>query len=133
MDIRMDELDNNHEVLVSRVEDFEDNMQVVKTDVDVLRIEMSSFNKDIRDVEMLVDNVHLCLEKVEDCVDGFMSLLHSQTGVAAASSYAALYEAQRMEKELRSLIEGVRATLCPDASRGDCPSQTLHNEGTLAI
>jgi hypothetical protein len=27
----------------------------------------------------------------------------------------------------------VRATLHPDASRGDCPSQTLRNEGTLAV
>jgi hypothetical protein len=106
MDIHMDELDKNHEVLVSRVEDTEDDMQIVKTDVDVLRIEMSSFNKDIKDIEMLVDNAHLRLEKVEDHVDGFMSLLCSQTGVTAASSCAALCEVQRVEKELHLLIEG---------------------------
>jgi hypothetical protein len=106
MDIHMDELDKNHEVLVSRVEDTEDNMQIVKTNVDILRIEMSSFNKDIKDIEMLVDNAHLRLEKVEDHVDGFMSLLCSQTGVTAASSCAALCEVQRVEKELHLLIEG---------------------------
>jgi hypothetical protein len=106
MDICMDELDKNHEVLVSRVEDTEDDMQIVKTDVDVLRIEISSFNKDVKDIEMLVDNCHLCLEKVEDCVDGFVLLLRSQTGVAAGSSRVALLEVQRVEKELHPLIEG---------------------------
>jgi predicted nuclease with TOPRIM domain len=79
MDCRVDELDKNHKVLVSRSEDTEDDMQVVKTDVDVLRIEMSFFNKDVKDVEMSVDNVHFCLEKVEDRVDSFVSLLCSQT------------------------------------------------------
>jgi hypothetical protein len=44
----MDKLDKNHEGLVSRVEDTEDDMQIVKTDVDILRIEMSSFNKDVK-------------------------------------------------------------------------------------
>jgi hypothetical protein len=55
---------------------------------------------------MSVDNSHLHLEKVEDRVDGFMLLLHSQTGVAAAFSCAALLEVQRVEKELHPMIEG---------------------------
>jgi hypothetical protein len=55
---------------------------------------------------MSVDNCHLRLEKVEDCVDGFVLLLHSQTGVAVASSHAALLEVQRVEEELHPLIEG---------------------------
>jgi hypothetical protein len=106
MDICMDELAQNHEVLVSRVEDSEDDMQIVKTNIDILRIEMSSFNKDVKDVKMSVDNCHLHLEKVEDHVDSFVSLLCSQTGVTAASSCVALMEAQRVEKELHSQIEG---------------------------
>jgi hypothetical protein len=106
MDVRMDKLDKNHNVLVSRVKDVEDDMRVIKTDINVLRIEMSSFNKDIKDVEMSVDNAHLHLEKVEDCVDGFVSLLRSQTGVMAASSRVALFEAQRVEKEFCPMIEG---------------------------
>jgi hypothetical protein len=75
MDVQMDKLDKNHKVLVSRVKDTEDNMQVIKTNINVLRIGMSSFNKDVKDVEMSVDNTHLHLEKIEDHVDGFVSLL----------------------------------------------------------
>jgi hypothetical protein len=106
MDVRMDKLDKNHDVLASRVEDAKDDLQVVKTNIDALRIEMSSFNRDVKDVKMLVDNTHLHLEKVEDCVDGFMSLLCSQTGIAAASSHVALFEVQRVEKGLCPMIEG---------------------------
>jgi hypothetical protein len=106
MDTKMDELYNNHGVFVSQVEDVEDDMKVIKTDIDVLRIEMSSLNRDLRGNDMSVNNVHICLEKVEDCVDGFVLLLCSQTGVAAASSRAASFEAQRVEKELHLSVEG---------------------------
>jgi hypothetical protein len=37
----------NHKVLVSRTEDLEDDMQVIKTDLDVMKIEMSSYRQDV--------------------------------------------------------------------------------------
>jgi hypothetical protein len=48
MDVRMEESSQNHEVLVSRVEDLEDDMQVVKTDTNILRIKMSSYHRDVK-------------------------------------------------------------------------------------
>ena len=55
------------------MEDVEDEMQVAKTDIDILQTRMSSsegevskLQSDMWDIEMSVDNSHLCLEKVED-------------------------------------------------------------------
>jgi hypothetical protein len=59
MDVRMGESSQNHEVLVSRVEDLEDDMQVVKTDTDILRIEMSSYCRDINVIEASVKDVFM--------------------------------------------------------------------------
>jgi hypothetical protein len=47
-----------HQVFNSRMEDVEEDLQVLKTDVDVMRIEMSSFGKDMKDVEASIDNAH---------------------------------------------------------------------------
>ena len=64
------------------MEDVEDEIQVMKMDINILRIWMSSTEGDVDvvkqglwDVEMSVDNFHLCLRKVEDHVDGFVDSL----------------------------------------------------------
>jgi uncharacterized protein YoxC len=112
MDVRMGESSQNHEVLVSRVEDLEDDMQVVKTDTDILRIKMSSYCRDInvieasvKDVEMAADNAHLCLEKVEDCVDGFVESARRISVVSETNSKLLGMEIQRIQWETHGQIE----------------------------
>ena len=63
--------------------------------------EANVFKKGLQDVEMLVDNSHLHLEKVEDCVDGFIESLwrYSQTSLM---NYCLLgSEIQRVQREWR--------------------------------
>jgi hypothetical protein len=47
MESRMEELILNHNVAISRIEDCEDNMQVCKGDINVIKIEQASMGKDI--------------------------------------------------------------------------------------
>jgi hypothetical protein len=57
-----------HQAFNNCLEDVENEMLVCKTDVDVFHIQMSSLEKDIKNVEMSVDNSQLCMEKIEDQV-----------------------------------------------------------------
>jgi seryl-tRNA synthetase len=57
-----------HQAFDIHMEDAEEDLNVLKNDVDVMKIQMSSVEKDIKDVEMSIDNTHLRLEKVEDWV-----------------------------------------------------------------
>jgi chromosome segregation ATPase len=120
MDVRMDELSQNHEVLVSRTEDLEGDMQVIKTDLDMMKIEMSSYRQDVerlektsnaweasvKDVEMSVDNAHLCLEKVEDRVDGMVSSIRSMSSLSASNARSLGLEIQRVQGESRMQLDG---------------------------
>ena len=71
-----------HQAFNTHMEDMENDMQVVKMDVNVLQIRMSStegevprLQSNIRDLGMSMDNSHLRLEKVEDRVDGLVESL----------------------------------------------------------
>ena len=70
MDTRLDGLDWAQEEFYQafdvRMEDIEEDVQVLKNDMDVVKIKMSSVHKDIKDIEASVDNAHFWLEKVED-------------------------------------------------------------------
>jgi chromosome segregation ATPase len=57
---------------IIRLEDVEDNMQVCKNDIDVMKIQLLALEKDVKDMEISIDNSHLHLEKLEDQVDGFV-------------------------------------------------------------
>jgi hypothetical protein len=48
------------------MEDVEEDVQVLKNNIDVMRIQMSSVEKDVKDIEMSIDNAHLWLEKDKD-------------------------------------------------------------------
>jgi hypothetical protein len=60
----------------------------------------------IKDVEMSVDNTHLCLEKVEDCVDGFVETARRISVVSETNSKSLGMEIQRIHQETRGQIEG---------------------------
>ena len=61
-----------HQAFDNHLEDIEDKMLVVKTSVDIFQIQMSSMEKDIKDVEMSVDNSQLRMEKLKDQVEGLV-------------------------------------------------------------
>jgi hypothetical protein len=56
--------------IVSRLEDTEDDMQICKNDIDVLRIEQASTGSDIRMLEASMDSVHEQLEDLGGRMDG---------------------------------------------------------------
>jgi archaellum component FlaC len=64
-----------HQAFNNRLEDMEDDMQICKNDMDVFKIQISSVEKDVKDVEISIDNAHLRLEKVEDQVNRFVDQL----------------------------------------------------------
>jgi chromosome segregation ATPase len=88
------------------MEDVKEDIYVLKNDVDVLRIRLSSTKKDVKDVKASINNTQFCLEMVEDCVDGLAQSIQSNTGISSSQSHAALLEVQRVEKELPPMIEG---------------------------
>jgi hypothetical protein len=91
-----------HQAFNNRMEDVEDEMVVCKNNINVFRIQMSTLEKDIKDVEMLVDNTQLRLEKVEDQVEGFvglMSWLSQQSSVFQVNHQLLGEEIQRVQQE----------------------------------
>ena len=48
-----------HQAFDNQLKDVEDEMQICKTDLDVLHIQMSGWEKEVKDLEMSVDNAHL--------------------------------------------------------------------------
>ena len=48
-----------HQTFDNQLEDVEDEMQVCKMDVDVFWIQLLLMEKDVKDIEMSVDNTHL--------------------------------------------------------------------------
>jgi hypothetical protein len=79
MDTRMEEMNQNHDITISQLEDVEDDMQVVKNDIDVVKIQLSSAEREICLLNLSMDNAHKQLEDLGDRVDGFVgSLRHQQ-------------------------------------------------------
>jgi hypothetical protein len=66
MDTHLDGIDcaqeEFHQVFDVRMEDVQEDVQVLMNDVDVVKIEMLSVHKDIWDVEMSVNNTQLRME-----------------------------------------------------------------------
>jgi hypothetical protein len=63
MESRMEESILNHGVVISRVEDCEDDMQVCKGDIDAIKIEQASM---VRDIRMLEGAMGVTQEDLED-------------------------------------------------------------------
>jgi hypothetical protein len=85
-----------------------------------MKIEMSSYHQDVerlekstnawdssmRDVKMSVNNAHLRLEKVEDCVDGMVSSIRSVSSLSTTNARALGLEIQRVQGESRMQLDG---------------------------
>jgi uncharacterized protein YoxC len=62
------------EAIVSRLEDVEDDMQVCKNDVDMLKIEQASMGRDVQMLEMSMGSVHEQLENLGDRMDSCVAV-----------------------------------------------------------
>ena len=97
-----------HQAFNTPMEDVEDDLGILKIDVDMMGIRMSSTEKDMaetqEDIQMLelsVDNSHFCLEKVEDPVDRCVSSAQSQTRLCITNTRAMGLEIQQVQREWR--------------------------------
>jgi uncharacterized protein YoxC len=110
MDTHLDGLERTqakfHEAFNNRMEDVEDEVQVLKCDMEHLENRMGEMKRDMMDVEASINNAHTRIEKVEDHVDGFLQALRSNVRVVLSSSLVVLKEAQRVESNLCLMIEG---------------------------
>jgi predicted nucleic acid-binding Zn-ribbon protein len=88
-----------HQAFNNQLEDVEDEIQVCKMDMDIFRIQMLSMEKDIKDIEMSINNTHLQLEKIKDHVDEFVSSLWSYSNWEVTNNRLLGLEIQRVQKE----------------------------------
>jgi hypothetical protein len=83
-------------------EEFHQAFDNCMEDVDVFPIQMSSMEKDIKDVEMSMDNSQLWMEKIEDQVEGLvdsMSRLSRQSSICLVNHWLLGSEIQRVQEE----------------------------------
>ena len=106
MDVCLDGLEHSQEEFHQVFDIREEDIQVLKQDMGIMKIKMSSIHKDMKDVEASINNAHFRLETVEDCTDGLAQSIQSNTRISSTQSHAALLEVQMVEKELCLMIEG---------------------------
>jgi hypothetical protein len=58
------------DAVISRLEDTEDDIQVCKIDIDVIKMEQASMGRDVQMLEASMDSVHEQLESLGDRMDG---------------------------------------------------------------
>ena len=73
MESRMEESILNHSVAISRIEDFKDNMNVCKNDIDVLKIKQASMGQNIHMLEGAMGGTQEDLVKLSGRVDAFVA------------------------------------------------------------
>jgi hypothetical protein len=70
MELRMEESILNHSVAISWIKDCEDDMNICKHDIDMLRLEQSSMGRDVQMLEASMGSVHEELENLGSWMDG---------------------------------------------------------------
>jgi hypothetical protein len=106
MESRMEESILNHGVAISRIEDCEDDMQVCKGDIDVIKIEQVSMGRDIRMLEGAMGGTQEDLENVSSRVDSFVSMTR-RTSALVEGNARFLAEVQRGQLEICGLAENL--------------------------
>jgi chromosome segregation ATPase len=101
----MKELDQNRDIVVTRLEDIKDDMQVVKSDVDVIKIQLSSVEREVRLLDSSMDNTHHQLKDLGDRVDGFVRYLHQHRANALRDTRAIRTEFELFQTEVTKQIE----------------------------
>jgi chromosome segregation ATPase len=103
------EVEATIDIVVTRVEDLEDNMQVCKTDINVNRIQLSLAERDIHLLESSLENVHGQLEGLGDWVDGFVGSIRTYNNQFNTSHHTLFQEVHKHKQEARSDHESLLA------------------------
>jgi hypothetical protein len=107
MESRVEELILNHGVAISRIEDCEDDMQVCKGDINVLKIHSSLTDMDIRMLEVSMGLVHEQLEGLGDQIDGCYAETWRTCSLSETNNRSLGLEIQRVQRETHGHIEGL--------------------------
>jgi chromosome segregation ATPase len=106
MESRMEELILNHSVVISRIKDCEDNMNVCKNDVDTLKLEQVLMGRDIWMLEGAMGGTQEDLENVSSQVDSFVSITQRTSALVEGNARFSA-EVQRGQLEVRGLAENL--------------------------
>jgi hypothetical protein len=99
MESRMEELILNHTVAISRIKDCEDDMQVCKGDIDVVKIEQASMGRDIRMLEGVMGGTQEDLENLGGCVDTWVANNRKVVSLCETNVRSLDSEIQRVQRE----------------------------------
>ena len=105
--MRMGELSDNYNSSVTRLKDVEDDMQVCRTDIDVMKIQLSLSERDVRMLESLMESAHNQLEDLGSWVDGFVVSSWRISSLCETNNRSLGLEIQRVQRETHGHIEGL--------------------------
>jgi hypothetical protein len=103
MESRMEESILNHSVVISRIEDCEDDMNICKNNMDTIKLEQVLMGRDIRMLEGAMGETQEDLENLASRVDAFVSSSQRSASLCEANAR----EIQRVSRETRGQYEGV--------------------------
>ena len=95
----MEESLTNHSVAISRIEDCEDDMKICQEDIDQTKICLSSIDRDIRMLELLMGSVHEQLEDLGDRMDGCFTGTQRVCSLNETNSQVLGLEIQKIQQE----------------------------------
>jgi hypothetical protein len=106
MESRMEESILNHGVVILRIEDCEDDMNVCKNNIDTLKLKQALMGCDIWMLEGAMGGTQEDLENVSSWVDAFVSMTQRTSALVEGNTHF-LMEVQRGQLEVRSLAENL--------------------------
>jgi hypothetical protein len=107
MESRMEELILNHGVAISRIEDCEDDMNVCKGDVDMIKIEQALMGWDIRMLEGAMGGTQEDLEVLSGQVDAFVVSARRTSSLCETNARSMGAEIQRVQRETCGHLESL--------------------------
>jgi hypothetical protein len=105
--LRIEESILNHSVVISRIEDCEDNMQICKGDIDILKIEQASMGRDICMLEGAMGGTQEDLENLGGRVDAFVVSSQRASSLCETNARSMGAEIQRVQWETRGHLESL--------------------------
>jgi SMC interacting uncharacterized protein involved in chromosome segregation len=110
MDTHLDRLDcvqeEFHQAFNCQMEDVEKDVQVVKGDIDDVKIRMDFLHHNISDSNNSINTLNIWRDWADDHLEGLAQSIQSNAKVASSMLKASILEAQQVERELRPMVEG---------------------------
>jgi hypothetical protein len=107
MESQLEESILNHTVAISRIKDCEDDMQMCKGDINSLKIQQASTDRDIHMLEGSMGLVHEQLEDLGDHVNGCVADGKRVSKLCETNTWSMGLEIQRVQRETCGHIKGL--------------------------